>query len=559
MSKNHAAFLLKVFCCAAIVGRFTVPSLGATPSQSTKTIAVSAKSFGVNTGIHVQRGSKLHFKISGAWYVSNGSIEATSAAGNLNFGSPCPFGSLVGQVGFHYSSQIHCIGRDLVFESDRSGTLFLKSQDVNDLNHNEVSVEISGEIVESEILSKDKVAEVDLTKSRAEWVEIFSEHIQMTLPRTVVIKDQDILKRTLDLFDEFYRTHRSLSGLEPWSGEKIRFFPDIELTPGVFAYAWNPIRYSFAVTNFLLQDMRNSKPWTWGWVHELGHLFNIRPNGHHYAIGAAEESWANVFSVHAIEKLNLNQSEITDHMGDISWYFRDASYSKMNHNVALTMLNEIKEQCGWTAYHKMFNSYDNLNPDQIPHRYNAFEYSRWLWLAELFKSSSNCDALTIFAKYFVPLPQNYTLFQDLTPEEISLSHFRIRSLVSDLCLTQHSELETLLLSQTECRYDNYKYFQSWSLIRHGFKDEYLLKSLAEDKCLRFEGTQKVSLVDCQNPQATYFNVAAISDYNVVKLEDPESNLCMDVWQGNSSQGAQVTSYSCHGQINQSWSIEKIVN
>ena len=528
-----------------------VIAFGTFASAATRTVeaTVDAGSYGVNTQIFVETGQTLTLTAAGNWHVADGNKTADGPAGGDTLSGSCPFGALVARIGFHATTVTHCVGSAASFVAERSGIVFLMSNDIFDGNSGAIGVTIEGEFADAPTLTHGQIATADLVHLQSDWIELASPHIQLTMPLGAVRPYQQLGDRALDWFEAFYSSHEDLSGRVPFLGQPLRFFPDVELTPGVFAYAWNPVRFSYNVSSSLLTDLNAPHPSAWGWVHEMGHLFNVRPNGHHYAIGAAAESWANVFSVHAVEQLGLDSKDIENNTGDISWYFQGGTYSRMDHHVALTMLMDIKNRCGWSAYHALFAQYDQLELEAIPTEDSAFEFFRWSWLADLFRSAAACEVEDIFGRYFVPLKEAHLLIKDLTAAQIAAFQFRIQSLASGLCVASDHTGQAALVQST-C--GNGVDAQKWKLVAEA--RGYHLQS-SDGSCVTFESVGSVRFDSCDNETATIFEIPDRSIFGLKTIRAVDHDLCLDVWEGASTPGSTVSSYPCHSRSNQAWNIE----
>jgi hypothetical protein len=194
---------------------------------------------------------------------------------------------------------------------------------------------------------------------------IEGEHIILNLPAYGFLKLRSPNKAIEDL-DLIYKTHSRLASNTPYNGNKISFVVVNKLC--FHLCSGNPILIRRDRVPVILKDFNSLGHPGWGLIHELGHDFVASAHKHAYQLGPGDnESWANIFTTHAYDTLNLKYDEHwlvpqNQHKGIIYYFTTQPDYNliKTDKWTMLSLLTVIKEAYGWKPFYKFFQRCSSL-------------------------------------------------------------------------------------------------------------------------------------------------------------------------------------------------------
>ena len=385
-------------------GKWTCVAVPAAAPYGTATFDVPAAQNWVNTGLYLRRGERATLTTQGVWKASDREGEG------IDHG-PCKVGAPIARIGLDYKDDaLTCLSSRNVFTAGKDGVLFVGALSGNDLGESyETRRNATGKktfTVTSQGATVPSVASADAARYpfdaiRSGWVEIYGEHVILTLPAAVAKRDAKTLAAATARLDAIYELHAKLRGALPQHGQRLRFFPD-DAAPG-YMLAGNPIRVkSVVVTGG--DDVRISRagePGTsnWGFAHEMGHDFSFVGGFWTYQARSLE-AWPNVFSVHAFEALGLplHDEAKTCSRSSRGAYTTDADWSAWT---GLCFLLQFRFAHGWSFYEKFFRSI-NATPT-MPDRGDR-DKTAWYFLHDRFEAAAGRDVTPVFAAWKVPHP-----------------------------------------------------------------------------------------------------------------------------------------------------------
>jgi hypothetical protein len=217
------------------------------------------------------------------------------------------------------------------------------------------------------------------------------EHTIVTLPASTAVMDRDVIDVALKTLDEFYTIHESLRGGVPQHGQRIRFFPDGD-NPGLML-AGNPIRMKPSLVTKENRISRAGQPGVgvWGYAHELGHDFTFVGGNWTYQVKTLE-SWPNIFTVHAFEKMGLEQHKNTVNCTTSSM----GSYAMWDAWVGLCFLRQFQLKYGWAFYRDFFAELNKQTGNK--------GINNWNKVHDAFETIAGEDITPIFEAWGVPNP-----------------------------------------------------------------------------------------------------------------------------------------------------------
>ena len=378
-------------------GEWTCLRMPPAGPYGTHEIKVPAAQNWVNTGLYLKTGQTAEISIqSGRWNVNNNKVGKTIDHG------PCIVGDLVARIGLHYKDEkLNCVSDTLSLTADKDGILFLGALPSNDLGESYetrlkatgskiVSVESSGDTVPT-VLARE-AAEYPFSDVSSKWVEIMGKHIIITIPTASAIEDAKVLEKALATLDQFYALQLELRGGLPHHGQRIRFFPDGQ-NPGLML-AGNPIRMQ---TKLVTEKDRISRAGqegvgVWGYAHELGHDFTFVGANWAYQVKTLE-SWPNIFSVYAFQKMNLPLHNNTKNCDLKS----EGNYEEgWDAWVGLCFLRQFELKYGWKFYQDFFAELSKYEQNS--------GIKNWNGVHDAFETIAGEDITPLFEAWKVPNP-----------------------------------------------------------------------------------------------------------------------------------------------------------
>lgn len=356
---------------------------------------VPAQQNWVNTGLYLKAGGTATITESGAWQV-------TGTGDSIDHG-PCKVGDLVARSGLHYKDDdLTCVKGSTLFTAPRDGIVFVGALTENDLGETyesrsddegkkSVTVESAGQTVPTLLGSQAATFEFDAVASG--WVEVWGEHVILTLPTSSAKEDAAVMLAATERLDAIYELELELRGAAPHHGQRIRFFPD-GTQPG-YMLAGNPVRMALTLVNGGDQTRisRSGEAGTdiWGFAHELGHDFSFAPNGFWTYQENTLESWCNLFSIYSLEGLGLPISESTVDCNMSS----TGDYDSWDPWGGLCFLRQFQFRYGWAFYEEFFQQIkDTTSTSGDP----------WDFVHDKFEAIAGEDVTPLFEAWNVPHP-----------------------------------------------------------------------------------------------------------------------------------------------------------
>ncbi|HSC87017.1 MAG TPA: M60 family metallopeptidase [Polyangiaceae bacterium] len=372
-----------------------VPPVG---EYGTRTIEVPARQNWVNTGLYLKEGESATLTASGSWTVTN-------TGETIHHGS-CLIGDMVARIGLHYEEEeLTCItgSGETQVVADKDGILFVGALPSTDLGetyetrHDDSGVRTvvvsSSEGELSPTVAGSAAGDYPWEQVLAGAVEVWGEHVILTLPTEVAQADAATLQAAVAKLDEIYGYERELRGAQPHGGQRLRFFPD-GTNPG-YMLAGNPIRMQLDLVegddSTRISRAGETGASLWGFAHEMGHDFSFAPNGFWAYQEATLESWCNLFSIYAFEKLGLELHEATlDCSASSTGSYQGGSWDAWE---GLCFLRQFQFEYGWDFYDAYFQSILSTT---------SYGAGAWPFVKARFDAAAGEDTAYLFDEWGVP-------------------------------------------------------------------------------------------------------------------------------------------------------------
>jgi Peptidase M60, enhancin and enhancin-like len=382
---------------------WTYLGLSGSPSVAygTHTFAVPAAQNWVNSGLYLEKGQSVQLSVTGQWTLVGGNLHGPEGSGTVKERG-CTIGMLTARIGlFYLDDTIGCIGKGATYVAPKDGILFLGAIASTDLGETyetrrkakgevQVTVVSQGGIVPT--IKAESAASYNYSEVTSGWIEVLGKHTILTLPANTAMQDANTIKPAIDRIDAMYESHQKMRGKTPYFGQPIRWFAD-EAAPG-YMLAGNPVR----IKDTLIYDdnknriTRAALPNTdyWGYVHELGHVFNFAGGEWYYVTSGGLEAWPNIFSNHAQEQLGLpaidrNCTQMKkDYLASVGKKIEDDPWW------GLCFLMTFKDRYGWDFYYEFYK------------KFNAEPGSGWGFLRNRFSEAAGEDVNALFDEWKLP-------------------------------------------------------------------------------------------------------------------------------------------------------------
>jgi len=383
-------------------GGWTCVAVDPVGPYAQRTFDVPAAQNWLNTGLYLEAGEQAILDESGSWFVNDNE-------GNSIDHGPCVIGDLVARIGLHYKDPaLTCVaGEQVVFTADKPGILYLGALPSNDLGETyetrakatgakQVTLISEGHTVPT--VDADAAASYGFETIASGWVEVRGQHVILTLPTATAAQDADILADATELLDAMYELHAELRGALPQHGQRIRFFPDPNIEGIGYMLAGNPVRMDavLVAADYSNRISNAGEPGVdvWGFAHELGHDFTF-VNALWWYQENSLESWPNIFSIHALEALDL---EI--HANALNCEGAPpVAYDGWDAWSGLCFLLEFQTAYGWEFYANFFAVLNTTPHGDVPGGPMA-----WHWIHDQFEALTGEDLTPTFAAWSVPNP-----------------------------------------------------------------------------------------------------------------------------------------------------------
>lgn len=367
---------------------------GGTPYGS-HTFDVPAQQNWVMTGLYLRKGESATISETGSWQVSD--------SGDTIDHGPCKVGDLVARIGLHYKDNaLTCVKGSATFTAAQDGILYLGALAGNDLGETyetrsdasgKKSVTVAGEHDSVPTVQAAAAATFAFDDVPSGWVEVWGQHVILTLPVASAQKDAAVMARAAERLDKIYELEAELRGALPHHGQRIRFFPD-GTQPG-YMLAGNPVRMATTLVNGgdKTRISRSGEAGTdiWGFAHEMGHDFSFAPHGFWTYEENTLESWCNLFSIYSLEKLGVPLNDSTTSCTATS----TGDYDTWDAWGGLCFLRQFQFRYGWDFYKQYFQQIkDTTSTNGDP----------WTFVHGKFETIAGEDISPLFEKWNVPHP-----------------------------------------------------------------------------------------------------------------------------------------------------------
>ena len=387
------------------VGEWTCVPVGAAGPYGERTFDVPAAQNWVNTGLFLKAGETATVTAAGEWQVNADDGQP------IDHG-PCLVADLVARIGLHYEdTNLTCIDAQGTVTADKDGILFLGALPSNDLGETyETRLHATGKKTVTVTSEGDTVPTVqgvdavsyDFAQIASGWVEVWGEHAILTLPVATATLDKATLAAATARLDAMYELHEELRHGVPHNGQRLRFFPD-GTNPG-YMLAGNPIRMQLDLVSGtdVQRISRVGEPGAdaWGPAHEMGHDFSFVGGFWTYQQDTLE-SWTNVFSWHAFEKLGLPLHDSAAPCNAASTGTYVVGDGEWDPWTGLCFLMQFQFAHGWDFYEAFFTS---INDDPMPEWTGDWETTGWYFVHQQFTAAAGEDVTPVFDEWGVPSP-----------------------------------------------------------------------------------------------------------------------------------------------------------
>ena len=395
------------------VGAVPVPPVGPYGEHS---FPVDAQTNWVNTGLYLHAGETAVITASGTWTVDGTEV---SPEGDATLGTErgCPWGALVARSGLRFEDALTCIGTEATFTAPSDDIVYVGMVASTDLGETygdrlrlsgtiEVTVSSAGQTVPT--VAASALADYDFGAIESGWVELQSAHHIVTLPAAQVEVDRAEAAAGLETLDQIYEIEAELRGMTPFSGQRVRWFPDETITSFAYMLAGNPVRCDpdLLTGGDTQRILRAAEPETdiWGFAHELGHAFTM-PNGTWVYMYVNGESWPNIFTLHALRGLDreAEQPNASTYCDDRDAYLAAPDYAWLRDDPFLQLCFLMDAEATWGAdfYARFFEDMNTQTNEDL--RYDGTDASIWRYVAERFTVAAGEDAAPLFEAWSVPL------------------------------------------------------------------------------------------------------------------------------------------------------------
>jgi hypothetical protein len=360
------------------------------------TLTVPAQQNWVNTGLYLKTGETATLTLGdGTW--SFGSNDGDG----IDHGT-CKVGDMVARIGLYYKDpELTCLNGKVEFVANKDGILFVGALAGNDLGETyesrrlgsgEKEITISSSSDTTPTVLSAEAADYDFAAVASGWVEVWGEHVILTLPTSTAEADKAVLATATDTLDQIYEYEEELRGAVPHQGQRLRFFPD-GTNPG-YMLAGNPIRMQLSlVTEMNDRISRSGQPGVglWGFAHEMGHDFSFVGRMWTYQDNTLE-SWCNLFSIYSLEKMGIDLHEATTSCTTES----SDNYATWDAWGGLCFLRQFQFEYGWDFYKSFFSELNKHENNQGIGNWNAVH--------DTFESIAGEDVTPLFNAWNVPNP-----------------------------------------------------------------------------------------------------------------------------------------------------------
>lgn len=205
----------------------------------------------------------------------------------------------------------------------------------------------------------------EIRKYPAPWAELAGKNLAISMP-SANVRDLDNPGEVLQFWDRVVAAEDELSGQTNRTNPE-RFVLDRQISAGYMHSGYpimGPLDQASKVAN-----LDALKKGNWGFFHELGHNHQ-RPD---WVLAGTTEITVNIFSMYCFEKVcglprhGHNAMSDANREKSLREFFGNPSMSWTSKPfIGLNFYDELIQDFGWDAFHKVFIEYRDLPKDQRP-------------------------------------------------------------------------------------------------------------------------------------------------------------------------------------------------
>lgn len=370
----------------------------------------------MNTGLYLRAGETAEITAAGTWTVDGASLGPDGDPG-LDEERGCTKGMLVARSGLRFEEAVTCIGEGATFTAPSDDIVYVGMIFSTDLGETygdrlrlggaiEVTVTSEGDTVPT--VAADAVATYDFDAVASGQVELESDYNLVTIDAAQVALDRDEAVEGLATLDSIYTIEADMRGMTPFSGQRVRWYPDETISAFAYMLAGNPVRCDpgLMTGNDSQRILRSGETGTdiWGFAHELGHTFTLA-NGAWVYMYTNLESWPNLFTLRALEELGRtdDQPNYDSYCDGREAFLSAPEYEQVRDDpfLQLCFLKEFEAVYGDDFYDDFYRGMNEQSNDDL--RYDGTDASIWRYVRDRFDLSAGEDTSYLFEEWAIPL------------------------------------------------------------------------------------------------------------------------------------------------------------
>ena len=394
-------------------GVVPVPASG---PYGTHTFNVPAQTHWVNTGLYLRAGESVTVTTSGSWTIDDDTM-GPEGDGSLGQERGCDRGALAVRSGLRFEDVVTCLGTDGTFTAATDDIIYMGMIFATDLGDTygerlrvsgELEVTLSSEGDTVPTITTEALEQYDLSAVSSGWVEIEGTHNLVTIPAAEALADIDVAVDSMATLDAIYAVEEDLRGAVPYSGERVRWFPDASIESFAYMLAGNPTRCATDLMSGQPDQriLRAVEPDTdiWGFSHELGHSFSFVGGTWVYQY-VNVESWPNLFTLRVLDTLKRTEGQpnYDSYCDGQGAYFSGGTYEELASDpfLQLCFLMDFEVEYGPTFYESFFRDMNTQTNDDVG--YAGTDASVWRYVRDRFDLAAGEDTTPIFEMWGVEL------------------------------------------------------------------------------------------------------------------------------------------------------------
>ena len=217
----------------------------------------------------------------------------------------------------------------------------------------------------------------ELRKRPAPYAELVAPNLAISLPSRL-IRDLEGLSDLMNFWDGAVALQDQVGMHAHLRTNAERFNVDVQISAG-WLHAGYPIQGPVAAANELVDFQGLLERGSWGWLHELGHEAQRRPDKswgwvNPYTFDGSVEVTVNIFTSYVFDQYGIPARGGWDWTGSQSEVMRQAlnglrggeSYASVGVGVKLAMFLQLRDSWGWEAFERLFQGYHDTLPAELP-------------------------------------------------------------------------------------------------------------------------------------------------------------------------------------------------